>query len=452
MTAGEPLLVSRRREHAEWSSALLARVERPPVSFVLPLVVTGSLTLVFFAAIAYTVLAGIGTWGNDVPVVWAFGITNFVFWIGIGHAGTFLSAFLLLLEQKWRTSLNRIAEAMTLFAVVNAGLFPLLHMGRPWFFYWLLPYPSTTGLWPQFRSALPWDVVAIGTYFVVSLLFFWLGLVPDLAAIRDRDSGRWRRWICGVLALGWSGSIRQWGRWRVAYGLLAGVATPLVLSVHSIVSMDFAIAFAPGWHQTHLPAYFVVGAVYSGLAMVVLVLVPLRRIYRLHDVVTARHLDALGKMLVAMGWMLLYFYAVELVAAWSSREPAERYVVLHSRPFGPRALAFWIMLACNGLVVQAAWMRRVRTNAVALWLVCFFNEIGMWLERFVVIVDSQARDFLPSSWGSFRPSAVDVLLLVGSFGFFGFLFLLFVRFVPFLPISELHALHEERAHGSRELR
>ncbi|MBX3187870.1 MAG: polysulfide reductase NrfD [Labilithrix sp.] len=402
-------------------------------------------SIVLFVAMAYTMTTGIGVWGNNIPIAWAFGITNFVWWIGIGHAGTFISAFLLLLEQKWRTSINRFAEAMTLFAVIQAAFFPLLHLGRPWFFYWLVPYPSTMTVWPQFRSALPWDVVAIATYFTISLLFWYLGLVPDLATMRDRAPERWRRRVYAVFALGWYGSAPNWHRWRIAYGLLGGVATPLVVSVHSIVSSDFAISLLPGWHSTIFPPYFVAGAIYSGFAMVLTLMVPARRLYRLERIITTRHLDAMAKLLLVTGLIVTFSYVVEIWSAWYSADVFEMATYLSVRPFGPYAWLFWIVIACNCGAPQLLWSARVRRSPTLLFALSIFIQIGMWAERFVLIVTSQHRDFLPSSWGLYVPSVVDYALLFGTIAFFLFLFLLFLRFVPFIPIAELKELGREEA-------
>ncbi|HWV56349.1 MAG TPA: NrfD/PsrC family molybdoenzyme membrane anchor subunit [Longimicrobiales bacterium] len=406
---------------------------------------SGAGALLFAFSIAYTVGGGIGLWGNNIPVAWAYAITNFVWWIGIGHAGTFISAFLLLLEQEWRASVNRIAEAMTLIAVAMAALFPVLHLGRPWFAYWLIPYPATTGVWPQFMSALPWDFAAILTYGTVSLLFWYLGLVPDLATARDHSPDRARRLIYGTLALGWRGSARHWQSYRIAYGLLAGIATPLVISVHSIVSMDFAITQLPGWHSTIFPPYFVAGALYSGFAMVLTLLLPLRRAFGLHNVITTKHLDSIGKMMLAMGWMVTYSYVVEIFIAWYSGDPFERYTYLYQRPLGPYAWVFWLMLGCNVLTPQLLWWRRARTSALALFGLAALIQVGMWTERFIIIVTSLSRDFLPSSWHLYAPTWVDWSLLLGSIGFFLFLFFLFLRYLPFIPIAELKRLAHDRS-------
>jgi len=409
-------------------------------------------TLLLLATVTYTVARGIGTWGNNIPVAWAFAITNFVWWIGIGHAGTFISAFLLLLNQRWRGSINRVAEAMTIFALVNAALFPVLHLGRPWFFYWLIPYPATMNVWPNFKSALPWDVAAVTTYFTVSLLFWYLGLVPDLASARDRAPTRRARLAYGVFAMGWRGSGFQWQRYRVAYVLLAALATPLVISVHSVVSLDFSIAQLPGWHSTIFPPYFVVGAIYSGLAMVLVLLLPLRRAFRLYDIVTEAHLDAIAKLMLAMGLMLTYSYVIETFMAWYSVDAAERYTYLFARPFGPYAIAYWIMTILNVASPQLFWSKRLRTNTAVLFLASAGILAGMWMERFIIIVTSLNRDFLTSSWHIYIPTWVDWSILAGSLGLFGFLFLLFVRFVPTVAVSEVKALHHELARRQPSLR
>jgi Ni/Fe-hydrogenase subunit HybB-like protein len=446
----DPLLYPRSGDPGELADGpltdeLLDKVIHPPRWMGPAIAVCGALTLLLFVAVGYTVTTGIGTWGNDIPVAWAFAITNFVWWIGIGHAGTFISAFLLLLEQKWRGSINRFAEAMTLFAVIQAGLFPLLHLGRPWFFYWLVPYPSTMGVWPQFRSSLPWDVVAVTTYFWVSLLFFYLGLIPDLAAMRDRAPGRLRRRIYGLFALGWRGSASAWTRWRVGYGLLAGLATPLVVSVHSIVSTDFAIANLPGWHSQVFPPYFVAGAIFSGFAMVLTLLLPARRLYRLEHVVTTRHLDMMARMLLVTGLIVLYAYGVEAYAALYSQDAFEMHQHFTTRARGPFAWSFWTVIFCNCVAPQVLWWARVRRSAGALFALSLVIQLGMWLERFLLIVASQSQDFLPSSWRGYTPSPVDGAIFAGTIGFFLLLFLLFLRYVPFIPVSELKALRREEA-------
>jgi Ni/Fe-hydrogenase subunit HybB-like protein len=405
---------------------------------------------VFAICIWITVAKGIGTWGNNIPVAWAFAITDFVWWIGIGHAGTFISAFLLLLNQHWRASINRVAETMTLIALVNAGMFPLLHLGRPWFFYWLVPYPATMGVWPNFKSALPWDVAAVATYFTISLLFWFAGLVPDLATARDTSPSLVTRRIYGVFALGWRGASAEWHLHRVAYVLLAAVATPLVISVHSVVSLDFSIAQVAGWHSTIFPPYFVVGAIYSGFAMVLLLLLPLRRAYDLEDVITERHLDAIAKLTLVTGLMLAYSYAIELFASWYSGDVYDRFMYLRERPFGPYAGLYWCMMVCNVAVPQLFWWKRCRTSVPVLCVASGAILTGMWLERFLIIVTSLHRDFLPSSWRMYAPTWVDVGLLLGSISFFVLLFALFVRFVPFVSINEVKRLRHELSRRNGE--
>ena len=441
-------------DYAELTDELLGKVLTPPRWMKPALLVSLAGTLVLVAAVTYTVTTGIGVWGNNIPVGWAFGITNFVWWIGIGHAGTYISAFLLLLEQKWRASINRFAEAMTIFALVQAALFPLLHLGRPWFFYWLFPYSSTMQVWPQFRSALTWDVVAVSTYLTVTILFWYLGLLPDLAAMRDRAPERWRRRAYAIFAMGWNGSARTWSRWRVGYGILAGLATPLVVSVHSIVSSDFATGLLPGWHSTIFPPYFVAGAIYSGFAMVLTLMLPARALYRLTHVITTRHLDAMAKMLLVMGLIVTYSYIAEAWSAWFSADINEQYTYLVMRPFGPYAALFWLMVFCNCIVPQALWLARTRTSAALLFVVSILVQVGMWTERFVLIVTSQSRDFLPSSWALYRPTLVDASLVFGTIACFVFLLLLFLRFVPFIPVAEVKELAHELgkdAHRSNEV-
>ncbi len=433
-------LVLGRPGPADLTDHLLAPLQRSTRSWWTLLILAGSLTLVLIGTVGYTVATGIGVWGNNIPVAWGFAITNFVWWIGIGHAGTFISAFLLLLNQDWRASINRLAEAMTIFALVNAALFPVLHLGRPWFFYWLVPYPARFGMWPNFKSALPWDVAAVTTYFTVSLLFWYLGMLPDLATARDRVANRAQRRIYGLLALGWRGSGFQWQRHRVAYGLLAALATPLVVSVHSVVSLDFSIAQLPGWHSTIFPPYFVVGAIYSGLAMVLILAIPVRRAYRLHDVITPRHLDNLAKLVLTTGLLLAYSYVVEVLLAWYSNDKFERYIHLVQRPTGDYAVLYWVMIAMNVLTPQLFWSRRLRRNPAVLVSAGVAILIGMWLERFLIIVTSLSRDFLPSSWHPFRPTWVDLGILAGSLGLFLLLFLLFLRWLPVVALSEVKRL------------
>jgi molybdopterin-containing oxidoreductase family membrane subunit len=418
-------------------------------AWLIAFLITGAGTLALFALITWTFYTGVGLWGVNIPVAWAFAITSFVWWIGIGHAGTFISAILLLFEQKWRTSINRFAEAMTLFAVVQAGLYPILHLGRPWFFYWLMPYPSTMRVWPNFKSALPWDVAAVLTYFTVSLLFWYLGLVPDLASMRDRAPTRTQRIIYGIFSLGWRGSASHMRHYRVIYGLLAGLATPLVLSVHSVVSCDFAISILPGWHSTIFPPYFVAGAIFSGFCMVATLMIPMRKLYRLENVITEKHLDNVAKMILTTGLIVQYSYFCEFYLAWYSGETFERGTMLHGLGAATNSWTFWYTMFSNVVLVQLLWIRRIRVNPTALWVLAIFINMGMWTERFAIIVLSLERDFLPSSWFAYHPTAVDWGLLFGTLSFFAFLFLLFLRFVPFIALSELKELKAELTPGRR---
>jgi Ni/Fe-hydrogenase subunit HybB-like protein len=379
---------------------------------------------------------GVGIWGVDMPVAWGYAIANFVWWIGIGHAGTFISAILLLLRQHWRTSINRFAEAMTLFAAGIAAIFPVLHLGRPWFFYWLIPYPNVMELWPQWRSPLVWDIFAISTYLIVSLLFWYIGLIPDLATLRDRAQTRGRQIVYGLFALGWRGEARHWARHQSAYLLLAGLATPLVVSVHSVVSLDFAIGNTPGYHSTIFPPYFVAGALFSGFAMVLTLAIPLRRFFHLRDLITLDHLDNAAKVLLATGWLVTYGYLSEIFMAFYSGDQFEIYVV-ENRMAGPYAPLYWTLLVCNVLVPQVLWWRKARRAVPLLFVVSLVVNIGMWMERFMIVVTSLHRDFLPSSWGMFQPTGWDWTHLLGSVGMFALFFLLFVRLLPAISIYEV---------------
>ena len=401
------------------------------------------------AAVSWLLVKGIGIWGVDIPVAWGFAIGNFVWWIGIGHAGTFISAVLLLLRQKWRTSINRFAEAMTLFAAGIAGLFPILHLGRPWFFYWLVPYPNVMNVWPQWRSPLVWDFFAIATYLTVSLLFWYVGLIPDLATLRDRagQRGERKRQIAyGLLALGWRGEARHWARYEWAYLLLAGLATPLVVSVHTIVSLDFAVGNTPGYHSTIFPPYFVAGALFSGFAMVLTLAIPLRAAFGLHDFITGRHLANAAKVLLATCWLVSYGYLAEIFTSFYSGDIYERYMTVNrfTGPYGP---VYRAMLACNVLVPQLFWFRRVRLSVPLLFVLSLVINCGMWMERFLIVVTSLHRDYLPSAWGMFYPTRWDWITLFGSIALFVWLFLLFVRFLPLISIAEMRELVRERAQG-----
>jgi molybdopterin-containing oxidoreductase family membrane subunit len=426
---------------------------RTPVGWAVGFLIGFSLLMLLMMAVTWLMVKGVGIWGINVPIAWGYAIVNFVWWIGIGHAGTLISAILLLLHQPWRTSINRFAEAMTLFAVACAGLFPILHMGRPWLAYWLLPYPNSMSLWPQFRSPLVWDVFAVTTYGTVSLLFWAVGLVPDLATLRDRARSRAARVIYGVLALGWRGSARHWARYESAYLLLAGLATPLVISVHTVVSFDFAISIIPGWHTTIFPPYFVAGAIYSGFAMVLTLAIPIRAGYGLKDFITDRHLDNMAKVMLATGLIVAYGYAMEAFVAWYSGNPYERYMYWN-RMTGPYWPAFWALIATNITLPQLLWLKKVRRNTIALFLLSVVINLGMWLERFVIVVTSLHRDFLPSSWGMYYPTIWDWFTYFGTIGLFVTLFFLFIRFLPMIAIFEMRTLlpqakvkAEEGMHG-----
>jgi molybdopterin-containing oxidoreductase family membrane subunit len=403
-------------------------------------------TGLLLAGITVTLAKGIGMWGNNIPVAWAFGIINFVWWIGIGHAGTLISAILLLFQQKWRTSINRFAEAMTLFAVMQAGLFPVLHTGRPWFAYWLFPYPSTNSIWPQFKSPLMWDVFAVSTYFITSLLFWYLGLIPDLAALRDASAKRSTRFVYGIFALGWTGSARHWHHYKIAYLLLAGLATPLVLSVHTIVSWDFALSILPGWHTTIFPPYFVAGAVFSGFAMVMTLMVPARRFLKLKHVVTMRHLQAMCKVMLVTGLIVAYGYAMEHFIAWYSGDEYEAHVFFQTRWRGPYRGVYYLMMFCNVVVPQFFWFKKARQSIAWMFIASILINVGMWCERFVIVVTSLHQDFIPSNWAMYYPTWVDFSLLFGTICFFGTLFLLFLKFVPAVAVTEVKELRHELEH------
>jgi Ni/Fe-hydrogenase subunit HybB-like protein len=393
--------------------------------------------LIGAAAITYQVAMGIGTWGLNTTVGWAFDITNFVFWIGIGHAGTLISAILFLLRQRWRTSVNRSAEAMTLFAVMCAGLFPLIHMGRPWLAYWIFPYPNFRGpLWMNFRSPLAWDAFAISTYFIISAVFWYLGMVPDLATLRDRTEPGLRRGLYSLFSLGWDGSYRTWQRYETVYMLLAGLATPLVVSVHTIVSMDFATAVIPGWHATIFPPYFVAGAIFSGMAMVLFLMILVRKAMHLEDYITPRHVDVMSKLIVATSCMVGLAYLTEFFTALYSGNQYEQFVFLN-RALGPFAWGYWIMVSCNVVIPQLLWFRKVRSRMGLVLVICVLVNVGMWFERFVIIVTSLHRDYLPSSWASYSPTSIELATLAGSFGLFFTLFFVFCRFLPVIAMGEV---------------
>ena len=394
------------------------------------------------AMLFYQITTGVGVWGNHHPTMWGWDIINFVWWIGIGHAGTLISAILFLMRQRWRTAVNRAAEAMTIFAVMCAGIYPGVHVGRVWFDWWLFPIPTYQGLWPQFRSPLMWDVFAVSTYFTVSVLFWYVGLIPDLATMRDRAKTKVKQFIYGFFALGWTGSNRHWSNYEKAYLILAGLSTPLVLSVHSIVSLDFAVSQLPGWHTTIFPPYFVAGAVFSGFGMVLTLLIPLRSMCHLEDIITKRHIDVMCKVTLATGCIVSYAYVMEFIIAWYSGSAMEKFHFMN-RALGPMWWGWVMMMGCNMIVPQLFWFKKVRNNLVLVFIMSIFINIGMWFERFVIVVVGLYREFLPSNWGYYMPTWVDICTYLGTFGLFFTCFLLFMRFLPMIAISEVKGVTPE---------
>lgn len=453
------LLVEGQHNFASVTEAV-ARVaeQKTPKGWFLLFGISVAMLLNLGACLAYLVWTGVGVWGNNAPAFWGWPIVNFVFWIGIGHAGTLISAILFLFRQKWRTAINRASEAMTIFAVMAAGLYPAFHVGRIWVIYWVYPLPNQMSIWPNFKSPLLWDVFAVSTYFTVSALFWYVGLIPDVATFRDRAQKTGRMMaarVYGVLAMGWHGSNRHWQNYEKAYMILAGLSTPLVLSVHSIVSFDFAVSKLPGWHTTIFPPYFVAGAIFSGFGMVLTLMIPARKWLNLQDLITLNHLDNIAKILLMTGTIVGYAYGMEFFIAWYSGAEYEQFAFIN-RAFGPYAWAYWIMIFCNVVTPQIFWFRSMRRNATVLFIASIFVNIGMWFERFVIIVTTLVRDFLPANWGYFSPTAIDVLTFVGSFGLFFTMFLLFCRFLPIIALSEVkgvmpeadpHYGHDDHGHG-----
>jgi len=441
-------LIGGNKQPADVTRDVLSALDRKPsmlwwggLALALTALVTG------FGTIGYQLATGIGTWGLNRTVGWAFDITNFVFWIGIGHAGTLISAILFLLRQRWRTSVNRAAEAMTLFAVMCAGLFPLIHMGRPWMFFWMLPYPNSRGsLWVNFRSPLVWDFFAISTYFTISAIFWYVGLIPDLASARDREPNTTRGKIFGFLCLGWSGSFRTWHRYEVVYLILAALGTPLVLSVHTIVSTDFATAVVPGWHTTIFPPYFVAGAIFSGMAMVLTLMLVARKTMRLEDYITEQHIDAMCSLVILTSGLVGLAYGTEFFIAFYSGSPYEQFA-FYNRALGPLAWGYWIMVSCNVIIPQLFWLTPVRRNLIVVFIISLLINVGMWFERFIIIVASLQREFLPSAWSNYAPTSIEIMEFVGTFGLFFTMFLLFCRFVPVIAIAEIKGVLRP-AHGS----
>jgi molybdopterin-containing oxidoreductase family membrane subunit len=431
------LLVANARPLGWISDKIAGIVEGPtPAWWWCAFVPSSALAVLLVGVVTYLISTGIGVWGVNHPVMWGWAIVNFVWWIGIGHAGTLISAILFLLRQRWRTSINRAAEAMTIFAVMCAGLFPVIHVGRVWYAWWLFPLPNSNSIWPQFRSPLMWDVFAVSTYFTVSVLFWYIGLIPDLAIIRDRARNRLRQFVYGFLALGWTGSNRHWSNYEKAYLILAGLATPLVLSVHSTVSLDFSVSQLPGWHTPIFPPYFVAGAIYSGFGMVLMLVLPLRKLLKLEEIITPRHIDVMCKVTLVTGSIVGYAYAMEYFIAWYSGNPYERWTFWH-RLFGTYWYGGWAMLAFNVLTPQIFWFKRARHNLIVVFIVSILVNVGMWFERFMIVVGSLYQDFVPANWGFYKPTWVDVCTYLGTFGLFFTCFLLFVRFLPLVAASEV---------------
>ena len=436
---GRKLLVEGGPSFHDVTEQVCVPVEQPGLAWWLAFLPSFALLGIYGVSLFWLLWMGVGIWGLNNPVDWGWAIVNFVFWVGIGHAGTLISAILFLFRQQWRTAVNRSAEAMTIFAVICALQFPTFHTGRPWVIWWSLPLPNQMQMWPNFRSPLLWDVFAVSTYFTVSLLFWYVGLIPDLATMRDRATTKIRRIAYGIFALGWRGSTRHWQHYEKAYLLLAGLATPLVLSVHTIVSFDFAVSQLPGWHTTIFPPYFVAGAIFSGFAMVLTLLIPIRKWYGLEHIITIKHLENMAKIILLTGSMVGYAYGMEFFIAWYSGNPYESFAFVN-RAFGPYAWAYWTMMTCNVISPQVVWIKAVRRSPTALFILSIFVNIGMWFERFVITVTSLANDFLPSSWDYYTATIWDVGMLVGSFGLFFTLFCLFIRYLPMIAIAEIKAV------------
>jgi len=449
-TTREPLVHGNKNLKTITNDVLGIMEKKPTRLWWIGFLLALSALILGIVAVSYQIMTGIGTWGLNKTVGWAFDITNFVFWVGIGHAGTLISAILFLFRQKWRTSINRSAEAMTIFAVMCAGMFPIIHMGRPWMAYWMFPYPNTRGpLWINFRSPLAWDVFAISTYLIISAVFWYIGMIPDLATVRDRAKTRVKKAIFGFLSFGWSGSFKTWHRYETVYGLLAGLPAPLVVSVHTIVSFDFATSAIPGWHTTTFPPYFVAGAVFSGFAMVLTLLLIARKTLRLEEYITVKHIENMTKVIILTGGIVTLSYATEFFMAWYSGNGYEQFVFLN-RAMGPFAWAYWIMVGCNLITPQFFWFKKIRTNMLMVFILSIFINIGMWFERFVIIVTSLHRDFLPSSWVMYKPSYVEIATLIGSFGLFFTLFMLFIRYMPIISIGEVKSVLQFKGRSGGE--
>ncbi|MGB9771079.1 MAG: NrfD/PsrC family molybdoenzyme membrane anchor subunit [Candidatus Kapaibacteriota bacterium] len=436
----EPEVVEGRPKHSEINDAIAKPLETKPTwKYYLALGISSTLLLIGAVCLGFSFYYGIGLWGNNQPVGWAIPIVNFVFWVGIGHAGTLISAILFLFRQRWRTGIARFAEAMTIFAVITAGLFPLIHTGRPWLAGYLFPLPNQHHLWINFTSPLIWDVFAVSTYLTVSFVFWYIGLIPDLAMLRDRTKNKIKKVIYSIFSLGWRHSNRHWHHYEMIYLILAGFATPLVLSVHTIVSFDFAVSILPGWHTTIFPPYFVAGAVFSGFAMVQNVLIIVRKIFNLKHIITLDTLEKMNKVMLATGMMVGYAYAVEFFIAWYSGNPIESFVFLN-RAFGNYAWAYWIMVSCNVIFTQLFWIKKIRRSIIPMFIIGVLVNVGMWFERFVIVITTLSKDFLPTSWDYYKPTLVDIGILLGSFGLFFTLVILFIRTLPVVSISEVKAV------------
>ena len=436
----EPEVVEGQPKLNQINEAIAKPLEtRPSWKYLVALGISSTMLLIGAVCLGFSFYYGIGLWGNNQPVGWAIPIVNFVFWVGIGHAGTLISAILFLFRQRWRTGISRFAEAMTIFAVITAGLFPLIHTGRPWLAGYLFPLPNQHRLWVNFTSPLIWDVFAVSTYLTVSFVFWYIGLIPDLAMLRDRTKSKIKKTIYSIFSLGWRHSNRHWHHYEMIYLILAGFATPLVLSVHTIVSFDFAVSILPGWHTTIFPPYFVAGAVFSGFAMVQNVLIVVRKIFNLEHIITLDTLEKMNKVMLATGMMVGYAYGMEFFIAWYSGNPLESFVFLN-RAFGKYAWAYWIMVSCNVIFTQLFWFKKIRRNIVAMFIIGVLVNVGMWFERFVIVVTTLSRDFLPSSWDYYKPTLVDIGILLGSFGLFFTLVILFIRSLPVVSISEVKAV------------
>jgi molybdopterin-containing oxidoreductase family membrane subunit len=439
----EPNLVQGNHNFSSITSLVADIVERPaPAWWHIAFGISSLLLGLLLAMLVYLIWEGTGIWGVNNPVGWGWAIVNFVWWVGIGHAGTLISAILFLFRQGWRTAINRFAEAMTIFAVMCAGIFPAVHVGRIWVVYWMFPLPNQMQMWPNFSSPLLWDVFAVSTYFTVSLLFWYVGLVPDLATLRDRVKSKLSRMIYGTFALGWTGGNRQWQHYEKAYLILAGLATPLVLSVHTIVSFDFAVSIIPGWHTTIFPPYFVAGAVFSGFAMVMTLMLITRKLYGLEDIMTINHIEKMNIIILVTGNMVGFAYIMEFFIAWYGGFEYEKFAFVN-RAFGPYAWAYWIMFLCNVISPQFFWSKKMRTSITASFILSIVVNIGMWFERFVITVTSLAQDYIPASWGYYSPTWVDILTYVGTFGLFFSHFLLFLRFLPMVAIAEVKMVMPE---------